>query len=115
MTVAPPRSCGNVLDAGLQRREGGEEGVDYGFFAGEEGVGAAGVQVAEGRLVEGGGVHDAACGELVDDEFDEADLRRGEAAIGEELGEGRLRRGAVHADQAAHEMGERGRCAAGQQ
>lgn len=115
MTGAPLHSCGNVLDVGLQRREGGEDGVDYGFFAGEEGVRAAGVQVAEGRLVEGGGVHDAARGEMVDDEFDEADLRRGEAAIGEELREGRLRRRAVHADQAAHEMGERGRFAARQQ
>ena len=83
-----------------------EDGFDDVFLAGEQFVGAGVVEAGEGGFVEGFGWDDAAGGELVDDEFDEADLVGGEAAVVEEFGEGLLGGGAVHADQAADEPGE---------
>lgn len=81
-----------------------EKTVDYVRFTSEESLGAASVEAAEGLFVKGGGFHEATGGELVDDEFDEADLLGAEAAVCEESRECRLGCAAVHAYDAADEM-----------
>lgn len=113
-TVPEKLACG-APNPGFQRCQGLEHGVDHVLPAREQFVGAARVQVAEGRLVERGGTHHTPRRELVDHHLDEADPLRREAAIVQELRERRLGRHGVQADQAAHEVGERWRLAAGQQ
>ena len=61
--------------------EGVEDAVDDVGFACEEFFGPACVEAVEGGLVEGGGFHEAASGELIDDEFDEPHLLRVEGAV----------------------------------
>ncbi len=85
-----------------------EEAVDNLGAACEESLRTIGVEAAEGLLVERGGLHESAGGELVDDELDKAHLLGVEAAVCEEDSEGGLGGAAVHADDAPHQVRQRG-------
>lgn len=85
-----------------------KKAVDDVALACEESFRTVSVEAAEGLLVEGGGFHEATGGELVDDEFDEAYLWGVEAAVFEEGGEGCFGGVAVHADDTADEVCQRG-------
>ena len=64
-----------------------EDALDHILVAVKERVRSAGVQIAEGRLIERCRFHDASGGELGDHHLDEADLWRREAPIVQELRE----------------------------
>ena len=66
------------------------------------------MEAVEGGLVECGGFHEAASGELIDDELDEPHLLGVEGAVFEEGGEGSFGGVAVEPDDAADEMRECG-------
>ena len=92
-----------------------EDPLDYVLLIAEQFVRPARMNFAERRIVEGRCFHDPSGGQLGDYQFDEADLRRAQAVIVEELREGRLRGGAVEADQGADEVRQRGCLAPRQQ
>ena len=59
-----------------------EDPRDHVVLTDEEGVGAASVEIGERFFVEGVRFDHAPCRELVDQQFDKADLARGEARAG---------------------------------
>ena len=99
----------------LDRLQCVENPFDHVFLSPKQCLRPPGVQVAEGRFVESRCLHNASGRELVDHHLDEADLRWREALVGEEAGEGALRRGAIHPHHVANEVGQRGRLATGQE
>ena len=99
----------------LDRLQRVENPLDHVFLSAKQCLRPPGVQLAEGRFVESRCLHNASGRELVDHHLDEADLRWREALVGEEAGEGALRRGAIHPHHVPNEVGQRGLLATGQE